>query len=298
MNSWLEKWQDRAQTWYSTELFFRALCLFWLWNTLRLLPIGASVWGPDTMIILNHWYQGFDELTMLLNRPELREVYLLFVLPFIGILAAAVLGLHSFASRIVTWILFAILHQANPEVSNGGYHLGQQLFFISVFFVGTRKQSNSKWSSAKNWIHQLAFSAIWIQLAIMYSMAGLQKLRGDLWISGDAMAIILSMEEYSLPWISELVKSNNGLLRGMTYMGLAYQLIFPLLIWIKTMRPLLLIAGTAFHLFIAFVIGITDYGIELLAVYLIFIPQQNARNLLARLPWKNRALSKALESEA
>lgn len=283
MTARLKRWQENVVRPNASELFLRTFYLFWLLNLIRLLPVANSIWGSEAPIILNQMHSGFAALTMLLNDPPIRDYYWLFLLPLMSILLLGVCGLHNIVSRASAWFLFACIQFGNAEINNGGFHLSQQLFFFSTFFVGAVGSEKNRFSRFRNLVHNLAHYAIWIQIAIMYGMAGLQKLRGDLWLSGDAVAIILSLEEYSLPFINELISGNNLLLRLMTYAALAYQLSFPCFIWFRKMRPIWLMFGTGFHLFIAVVIGISDYGFILIASYSIFIEEERAKAIVMRL---------------
>ena len=195
-----------------------------------------------------------------------------------------VLGLF----RIVPWftalmvyILSMNLFFRGIELSNGGYHLvSLELFylvFLALFSVG-----KSNWSWLRNTVANLAYWAIWIQICVVYATAGFYKLTGQLWESGDAMYYVLSIPEYSHPWIMERVNDLKGILMVGTWLVLAYQVLFPFLIWIRKVRPVLLLCGFLFHLGIVLAVGIMDFGIIMIFSYLIFLPDHLAKKWLQR----------------
>ncbi len=292
----LKQWQESVNRRCASQVFLRAFYLFWGVNILRMLPYGNQIWGPDAPVIMNSFYSGFDALTMLLNFEPIRAYYLWFVWVLVILLFLGVFGVHNVFTRILAWLLFASLHNANPEVSNGSYHLSQQLFFFSVFFVGG--QEEKRFSELRNLLHNLAIYAIWIQVAMMYGMAGVQKLRGDLWVSGEAMALVLNLEEYSLSWVRDWVESNHWILQLLTFAGLFYQLSFPVLLWFSRIRPYLLLFGFAFHMFIVWIIGVADFGFALMTIYTIFLPEELALRIMRWFDsWSFRG-DKALGSKA
>jgi len=69
----------------------------------------------------------------------------------------------------------------------------------------------------------------------------------------------------------------------LTYASLFYQLLFPIAIWIKQVRPWFLIAGVIFHLGIAIGLGLLDFGILMIAVYSIYPTEERASVWLNRM---------------
>ena len=156
------------------------------------------------------------------------------------------------------------------------------LFFHIVLFK-VREEDSTQWASARRLLHHLGFYAIWIQIAILYFVSGVWKLRGDLWLSGEAMLMSLSFPQFSLPWIRESLTENTWYVALGTWLVLAYQLLFAFLIWIRPVRKSLLAFGLLFHLSIVFIIGLADFGLFMIASYSIFLSSSDARKVLDRL---------------
>jgi len=222
----------------------------------------------------------------LLFEPFFWDHYWWFIIPFLFTTAAAVIGYTNAMLRFFTWILFVNIHYANFEISNGGWHLLHHLFLLSIFLFHVPEKERSKSASAKRLLHNLGFYFIWIQISILYLTAGFHKLLGTYWLNGEALMLTLSMEEFSLPYIMRLAESNTWYFQLGTWGSLLYQILFPFLIWIRRLRPILLAIGLVFHLSVAFIVGVTDFGLILVGVYSIFIPEGIARNWLQFAGWE------------
>jgi hypothetical protein len=53
---------------------------------------------------------------------------------------------------------------------------------------------------------------------------------------------------------------------------LGYQLLFPVLVWIKKIKKMFLLLGILMHLYIAFVMGLVEFGSVMIISYIIFWP--------------------------
>jgi hypothetical protein len=58
--------------------------------------------------------------------------------------------------------------------------------------------------------------------------------------------------------------------RILNYLVIWYQLLFPVLVWIKPIKKWYLLAGIVQHLFIAFVLGLPSFGLIMIVAYAIF----------------------------
>lgn len=283
LNDILAQWQSELNVASVSELFIRVIYLTLIWSTIKLLFAGDLVWGSDWVHILYNPYEGIDKMAMLLNLESVREHYLWFAVPFLGLLIAGLFGWHNVITRAVVWYLFVVLHFGNVEISSGGHHLYQQMLFFHIVLFKVEEDDESKWASARRLLHHLGHYSIWVQIALLYFISGIWKLRGDLWLGGEAMLMSLSFPQFSLPWIMDSLKENTWYLALGTWMVLAYQLLFAFLIWIRPVRKPLLAFGLIFHLSIVFIVGLADFGLFMIASYSIFLSASDARRVMDRL---------------
>jgi len=279
INKVLNQWQLELHMAETSALFLRVLNLAGFLLFVWMLPIADQVWGMDYFVIMDSSFEGVKGLAMLLKNDAFRAHYQWFLYPCLLLMAAAVFGFSNMVLRFITWFLFVNLHYANYEVSNGGWHLLHHLFFLSIFLIPVSNQESNQMAALKRLLHHLGFYFIWIQISILYLVAGTHKLLGNAWPDGEALLITLALDEFTLPWIQENLKQNTWFLKLGTWISLGYQISFPLLIWVKRVRPWLLSIGLIFHLSIAFIVGVTDFGLILVCVYAIFIPENLAHQI-------------------
>lgn len=277
---WFQRAQDSLWIKPASEFFIRAMYLVLLWSTAKLALIGDTIWGTNYIHQLYDPYTNFDRFAMLLNNELVRPYWWLFVAPMLLLLLAGIFGWHNFISRAVVAYLFVVLHYGNVEISTGGHHLTQQLLFFHVLLFRVPEQFNSKIASLQRFLHHAAFYSIWFQIALMYFIAGFWKWTGTTWLNGDAMLLTLSYKEFGFPWLAEMMKEQRMLLSIGNYVTFAYQMLFIVLIWIRPIRIYFLSIGLLFHLGIAFLIGITDFGLFMVAMYAIFINPATAEKYL------------------
>ncbi len=283
VNRTFNTWQNSLTIASASDLFIKIVYLVLIWSTVKLLFIGNVVWGDDYFILLSDPFTGPDRFAMLLNIPEVRSYYLLFALPFLGLIVAGLFGFHNVLTRSVVWFLFINLHFGNGSVSTGGHHLIQQLLFFHIFLFQVNDKKSSYLSSLGRFIHHLAHYSIWLQIAILYLVSGVWKLKGDLWLDGSAMFLTLSFKEFGFPWLANTINENTFFLQLLTWAVLAYQVLFIVLVWIKPIRKWVLLFGAIFHISIIFLIGITDFGLFMIASYSIFINNDLADDILRKL---------------
>lgn len=274
----LYNWQKVIPMATVSALFIKSIYFVLLWSTIKLLTIGNIIWGDDYLTLIYTPYTGFDRFAMLLNEPFFRAHYELFVWPFLLFLIFGLFGFHNSLTRIIVWYLFIVLHYGNLEISTGGHHLIKELLFFHIFLFRTNAKSG-KINALLSIIHHVAFYAIWIQISLLYFVAGIWKLTGEFWVNGTALLLTLSFKEFGFPAVAERMQGNTWFLKTGTYLAWAYQLLFPVLIWVKSARKPLLIFGTIFHLSIAFLIGIADFGLFMIAAYAIFISPALAQRI-------------------
>jgi hypothetical protein len=119
-----------------------------------------------------------------------------------------------------------------------------------------------------------------IQLILVYLFAGLYKLHGTYWLNGEALYYVMNLREFSHPWLQQFMLSKPWLLAAGTYAALAYQLLFPVLVWIKPIRFPFLLVGIIFHLLVAIGMGLPDFGIFMVLCYSMFVDDVKARRVL------------------
>ncbi|HQX50840.1 MAG TPA: HTTM domain-containing protein [Planctomycetaceae bacterium] len=129
----------------------------------------------------------------------------------------------------------------------------------------------------------LAIRLIQLHFCVIYAYAGLSKLQGGAWWSGEAVWLAFANLEYQsismtwiawYPWISDL----------MTHTTILWEVSFAALIWIRPVRPIVLAMGFAMHAGIGGMMGMWTFGLIMIFGHLSFWPAGTVRRLLGDLP--------------
>jgi hypothetical protein len=120
---------------------------------------------------------------------------------------------------------------------------------------------------------------IQIHLALVYGMSGLSKLMGPEWWDGTAMEMIVLTPEYRRFDLTGLA-AFPLLLSSLTHAGLFLEVSYPVLIWVRKLRPLILGSVVMMHAGIDLILGLTEFGLAMIAANLAFVSG----------PWLRRAI--------
>ena len=118
----------------------------------------------------------------------------------------------------------------------------------------------------------LALRLIQLHLALIYGMAGLAKLQGPSWWDGTAIWRTMATGEFvvfDFTWLAAWPVLINLITHG----SLALEVLYPLLVWIRLARPLVLAGIVILHVGIAVMSpGLTEFALVMMAGNLAFVP--------------------------
>jgi predicted DCC family thiol-disulfide oxidoreductase YuxK len=125
----------------------------------------------------------------------------------------------------------------------------------------------------------LALRLIQLHLAFIYAMAGLAKVQGPSWWNGMALWGTMTAGEF-------VTRDYTGLaswplvVNLLTHASLAFELLYPVLIWIPLLRPLMVAGAVPLHLGIAMVApGLTEFGLAMIGANVAFVSGPWLRSL-------------------
>lgn len=238
------------------------------------LPVAEQFYGTQTFINYFHFYGNpLKWLAQCLNYSWLAPYWKFFVGAHILFLTMGLMGIFMRITPLLIYVTHLILMYKTIDITNGGVQLLNLLLFYQLFFIEKRIKKHLYW---QNFMANLAFIACGLQVVFLYAIAGYSKLFGTYWISGEAFYFVSQIPEYSNPTMAQIIKNNAWLSLPISWFVLGYQLLFPLVIWLKKWKPIWLFLGVMFHLGIAFCSGIFDFGIIMLASYVAFLSEKNA----------------------
>jgi predicted DCC family thiol-disulfide oxidoreductase YuxK len=127
----------------------------------------------------------------------------------------------------------------------------------------------------------LTLRLIQLHLVFIYAMAGLAKVRGISWWSGMALWGTMTAGEFVRLDFTTLANW-PVILNFLTHASLAFELLYPALIWVPVLRPLMIGGAVILHLGIAIVApGLTEFGLAMIAANVAFLAGIWLRSLVA-----------------
>jgi len=115
---------------------------------------------------------------------------------------------------------------------------------------------------------------IQVHMAMFYAMMGLTKLYGDAWWQGEAIWLLIAQTEsrpLDLSGIRRMGQFGDYLLNFWTHAVVYFELVFPVLIWTRIGRPILLGLSVLIWLSLIVVTGQVLFGLTMMAAGIAFL---------------------------
>ena len=256
----------------NTIKLFKASILFFLFcYTLQLLPVAQMFFGPGNYMV--PYYKSNNIFLKPLNLLEgtlYSSYYLFFLYGLLGSILSYFFLPFKRISLIVCYVMMNIYHKTAP-LQNGGFSLLTIMVFMLLFInEEAEKTKNPYLRTAQFSIANIGFIAMRIQVVILYMVASYYKLQGESWMNGTAFYYVLYNDLYSHPMFAATLINQTIFIKLVTWFTLLFQLLFPLLIWIRKTKKIMLVLGIILHFMIAWVMGIVDFGIIMILMYILF----------------------------
>src|SRR5262249_34826692 len=121
---------------------------------------------------------------------------------------------------------------------------------------------------------------IQIHLVMIYAMAGLAKLQGPSWWTGVALWKTMTTGEFAGLNFTALA-AWPIVINVLTHASLLLELLYPVLIWVKLLRPLMLASIAVLHLGIAVTNpGLAEFALVMLSANVAFVDGKWLRGLV------------------
>jgi hypothetical protein len=188
-------------------------------------------------------------------------------------------GLMTRLSSVIVFLALNSLLQRLPLILHGGDSFLRIAGFFLMFassgavlsvdaMIARRGKSSDRetYPLIPPWPQRL----IQFQLAIVYLASFCAKAKGNTWWNGSALFYVLNLREIHRFPIPSLFH-DVWMMRIGTWSALAFELLFPLLVWFKPLRNPMLIAGLLFHLSLEYALNIPMFQWDMLSAYVLFI---------------------------
>ena len=193
------------------------------------------------------------------------------------------LGIFPRCAAFCAWLAAVSYSYRNMDI----LHSGDNLIRIGSFFLIFARTGGvfSLSRSVRRWFFSQASSGsqppdslvpawpqriLQVQLCILYLVAGIWKATGPTWRNGSAVGLVLQLGEFQRFPIPDFFLT-PVMSQVMTYGTLAFELGFPLLVWIPSLRIPALLAGLAFHAGLDWVMNVQMFQWLVTAYYLLWL---------------------------
>ena len=127
----------------------------------------------------------------------------------------------------------------------------------------------------------IATRLIQVHLALLIAMMGFSQLGGDVWWNGLGMWFLITREQSRLVDFTWL-HTSPLVIDFWSHAVVLFELAFPLLIWIRVVRPLLLAIGLVIWTSLALVTGDITFAVMMCIASTAFVPPSVVRSLVER----------------
>lgn len=120
---------------------------------------------------------------------------------------------------------------------------------------------------------RVATRLLQVHVAVLYLFAGLSKLKGQTWWTGEAVWLGAANYEYqsgSLEWLAW----HPFLVNFLTHATVFFEISFCVFVWMRSLRPIVLLGGTLLHLGIGGFLGMWTFGLAMILTYVSFLPPE------------------------
>ena len=194
----------------------------------------------------------------------------------------APISVYGFDDIAITWALYLAVSGASGRAVSLDRYL--ERLRVNRREVANRWQ-DGRWAApsgvpAPSVAANIGLRLIQCHLVVIYAMSGLSKLRGDAWWNGTAIWGTLAAGEFrlfDLTWLA----AYPLLLNAMTHGALLLEIGYPVLIWVRPLRPLWIAGVVLMHAAIGLTLGLFEFSLAMVAGNLAFASGPWLRSLVA-----------------
>lgn len=219
----------------------------------------------------------FSYLNYVHGTSELWIVHLL----GLGVLVLFAAGVWTRITSILALVVFlSVVHRAPMITGRTELIVAMVMLYLCIAPCG-RRFSLDAWLAARKpnplgaptslfTTATVATRLIQIHLGLIVAMMGFSQLGDDIWWNGGGMWFLITRQESRLVDFSGL-ESSPLVVDFWTHLVVAFELVFPVLIWVPLARPLLLVLGWAVWASLGLVTGDLTCYLMLMIASLVFV---------------------------
>jgi hypothetical protein len=208
------------------------------------------------------------------------------------LLGLGALGLSNRFFLLLAWAIHQGILNRNYAINFGADSIGGLFLFYLAFTnccefysiknkISFFKNEKSKVSDLSSAFYRLAQ----IQICVIYTYTGFEKLKGQTWWDGTALWTVFANPQFSqydlkflnhVPWVIAVS----------TFLTVFFETYFAPLVLNPYTRKYILAAGFVFHLSIGFLLGLMPFSLVMLSTYVLFLSEKDVEKILSILRHK------------
>jgi hypothetical protein len=243
------------------------------------LPHAADFYGRDSLGAPQVFAARFagSAYWSLLEGVESSAVVRAAVLAWAAAAAGLLLGLATRLCAAAAWALSVSFAAVNPSIENAGDTVRTILLFYLTLCPCGAVWSLDAWLWRRRrgpgpfLVHPWPARLLLVQLVCIYFRNGLHKVVGHDWTAGDSLYYVLgdlTLARWSYAWLP----LPYLLTRLLTWLVMAWEFLFPVLLLWRRLRVPVLCFGVAFHLGIWLCLELGGFAPYMLCLYLPLLP--------------------------
>lgn len=170
------------------------------------------------------------------------------------------------------------------KATNSGDGLLNFLIFMLIFVRGGATKY-----SINQMINNVVLILIQVYFCLFYFFNALGKIIQPLWRNGDYFKHAWHLSYYANPAFIPHWFFNPTLQLFTAWSVMLFEFIFPVLIWFKPYRKLLLAIGILFHFGIAILLSLPDFGLTMAIIYILFYDFKQKHDSHSQEPFISRS---------
>jgi uncharacterized membrane protein YphA (DoxX/SURF4 family) len=205
-----------------------------------------------------------------------------------GAAACLLLGILPRLSAAVAWALSVSVFNLGYYLHNSGDNVRSIALFYLIFCPSAAAWSLPAWWRNRGrrpgpvYVHPWPLRLLFFQLVLIYFYNGVYKLSGEAWRSGEVLHSVLANLAWTRMAYAQLPLPQE-FLSVLTYVVLFWELLFPVLVLLPSLRTPALWLGVLFHLGTAVHLQLILFPFYMLCLYLPLVPwERYADSPLAR----------------
>jgi hypothetical protein len=252
-----------------------ALWNFWTLGLDLRSNLGSDGWAdPATLrVFWKEWKRETTPWSLWLLIPDhyLNAAWVVSAI----ILVLFTLGLASRVTAVLSWLIVVSTVRRAPVLFFGfDQVLSAWIMYLAVCGASGQALSLDRLRRGRRLVPtvsaNLGLRLIQLHLCLIYAVSGLSKLQGQSWWNGEAVLMILVAPEYTTGrflWLAAYPRFLNFL----THATVALEILYPILIWVRILRPLMLLGMVLLHVGIDQTLGLTEFSLAMITGNLAFV---------------------------